>query len=303
MDTAEDIRAREEKGEKVDKTKKMKNVLTELEWKIIEEAIEIMHPAYELMKKMQTAAFTLSDFFSTWMLIKLSMRRYEINPNQLTNLSTEMQKKMLAYEPRILMNPLLMCCVYLDPRVSGVLIQSNEQGVQRMVIAKSEITKVYQRLLKENNQPDIPISNHSNFSRFADLEAEFDVYLESLQPSTSSNEQSSENGAPLTADLIKLEMEFIEFEKEKRLPLKANILHFWEVNKKKYPILFSVSQVVMAVPSSQTSIERCFSSFGLIYSNSRTSISPEILQAILLIRTNPEIFEDVASDKLVIAAK
>lgn len=295
MDQAEDIRAREEKGEKIDKTKKMKNVLTEFEWKVIEEAVDVMHPAYELMKKMQKDSFTLSEFFSTWTLIKFSMRRHEMKPNLLTDLSTEMQKNMLSYEPRLFMNPLLLCCLYLDPRVSGVLDQMDDQGRQRKAIAKSEVTKVYQRLKNQNNEPDIPNNNH--FSRFGDLEADLEVYLDSLQPNTSSIERDS-----LAADLMTLELECIEFEKEKRLPLKSNVLQFWELNKKKYSILYSVSQVIMAVPSSQTSIERCFSSFGFIYNNSRTSLSPEILQAILLIRTNPEVFEEVASEKLVESA-
>lgn len=295
MDQAEDIRAREEKGEKIDKTKKMKNVLTEFEWKVIEEVVDVMHPAYELMKKMQKDSFTLSEFFSTWTLIKFSMRRHEMKPNLLTDLSTEMQKHMLSYEPRLFMNPLLLCCLYLDPRVSIVLEQMDDQGRQRKAVAKSEVTKVYQRLKNQNNEPDIPNNNH--FSCFVDLEADLEVYLDSLQPNTSSIEQDS-----LAADLMTLELECIEFEKEKRLPLKSNILQFWELNKKKYPILFSVSQVIMAVPSSQTSIERCFSSFGFIYSNSRTSLSPEFMQAILLIRANPEVFEEVACDKLVEAA-
>lgn len=302
MQTAEDIRAREEKGEKIDKTKKMKNALTEFEWKVIEEIIDIMHPAYELMKKMQTAAFTLSDFFSTWTLIKFSMKRYAMKSDLLTDLTTEMQKNMLSYEPRLFLNPLLICCVYLDPRVSAILRQTDEEGRHRTAVAKSDIFKVYQRLKIENNEPDISIPNNTHFSRFTELQADFDSYLDSLESNPSSAEQSS-NNEPLTADLISLEEECIEFEKEKRLPLKSNILEFWELNKKKYPLLFTISQVIMAVPSSQTSIERCFSSFGIIYSNLRTSLSSEILQAVLLIRTNAEVFEQVASDKLVEAAK
>lgn len=303
MDTAKEIRAREEKGEKIEKTKKMKNVLTEFEWKVIEELVEIMHPAYELMKKMQTAAFTLSDFFVTWTLIKFAMRRYEEKPNLLTNLSTEMQKKMLSYEPRLLMNPLLICCVYLDPRVSSVSAQTDDQGTPRKVIAKSEIIKVYQRLQKENNEPVVPISKHNHFSRFVELEADFDAYLESMVSNSSSIEQNSNNEAQFASDLISLEMEFIELEKERRLPLKSDILDFWELNKKKYPLLFSVSQVILAVPSSQTNIERSFSSFGIVYNYLRTSLSDEVLQAILLIRANKELFDEIAHEELGAAAK
>lgn len=299
MDTAEEIRSRMEQKLKVDQTKKMKYVLTESQWDVIEEVVTIMHSAYELMKKMQSASFTLSDFFVTWTLIKISMDKYKNQPNMLTDLSKQMIANMMEYEPRLFMNPLLLCCVYLDPRVACVLLRTDDQGQQRMVVAKSELTKVHQRLKNENNESTVPTSSNNHFNRFTDLEAAFVEYLDSFHPNSSSTDQYSTEEV---SDMLALEAELIEFEKEKRLHLKTNILEFWELKKKQYPQLYPISQIIMAVPSSQTSIERCFSSFPIIYSNLRTSISPEVLQAVLLIRTNPYLFEEVADELIFKAA-
>lgn len=302
MDTTAEIQTQEENGQRIDETKKMKNTLTEIEWKVIEEVAEIMHPAYVLMKKMQSAAFTLSDFFVTWSLIKISMQQNESKPNLLTDLSKQMIANMLLYEPRIFLNPLLIACVYLDPRVSAVLAWNDNQGVQRKVIARSEIAKIHQRLIKEN-ETVAQVSSSDKTDRFSDLERAFEQYIDSTEPNSSSNGQSSNDDATSLGDSLALEMECIEFEKEKRLPLKSNILDFWEFHKKKYPLLYPIAQVVMAVPSSQTSVERCFSSFGYIYANLRTKLQPDLLEAILIIRTNRELFDQVADEELMKAAE
>lgn len=286
----------------------MKNALTEYEWMVVEEIVEIMHPAYVLMKKMQSKTFTLSDFFSTWTLIKISMKEYEKKPNMVTNLTDEMFKNMLKFEPQIFLNPLLLCAVYMDPRVSRVLSQTNDQGIERMVVARSKLMDVYKRLQKKRNDEQTqPVENSvGTTSRFTNLEAAFDAYLDSMEPEdTSSNDQGQNpiEEIPSSNDLLAIEEECIDFEKEKRLPLKTNILEFWELKKKKYPKLYSISQVIMAVPSSQTSVERAFSTFGFIFSSLRTLMSPEILQAVLLIRNNPEVFEEVAEEQLAKAGR
>lgn len=304
MDTAEEIKALELSKQKYDKSKKMVNVLTEHEWKVIEEIIDILHPAYEFMKKMQKQSHTLSDFYVTWELIKHSLISYENNhDNLLTDLTKTMQAKMLAYEPRLFMNPLLLCALYLDPRVACTLNQLEDQAQQRKALAKSEIFKVFKRLKKENITPTLTSTDKPrNSNRLHDLADEYDDILDSmmLASNPSSNNQNSINTS-FADEMLQLETECIQFESEKRIKLKSNILHFWEHKKKQYPILYQVSQVIMAVPSSQTSIERCFSSFSFIYSNLRTSLGSNILQAILLIRTNPELFDEVCNDLMVAA--
>lgn len=57
---------------------KMKTDLTENQWKVIDEIVDTMEPVYQLMLKMQSDTHTLSDFFATWIIIRVVLKRYSV---------------------------------------------------------------------------------------------------------------------------------------------------------------------------------------------------------------------------------
>lgn len=72
------------------------------------------------------------------------------------------------------------------------------------------------------------------------------------------------------------------------LPLKheAIVGEYWKTKAKTYPILFKIAMVLLAIPVTQVTVERLFSSLKFILSCRRTSISEKLLRATMLVREN-----------------
>ncbi|XP_043865087.1 uncharacterized protein LOC122757888 [Drosophila mojavensis] len=74
-----------------------------------------------------------------------------------------------------------------------------------------------------------------------------------------------------------------------KLPvMKANtdVLCFWKYKKSTDPELYALSKVCFAIPPTQVTIERAFSSLKLVLSDNRNRLSHETLENILLVRLN-----------------
>lgn len=77
--------------------------------------------------------------------------------------------------------------------------------------------------------------------------------------------------------------------------VKKPILEYWEENKFRNPILYKLSQIIYAVPPTQTTVERSFSALPLILTSLRTNISDTNLNNILLIRSNSRLLKELNS--------
>ena len=77
-----------------------------------------------------------------------------------------------------------------------------------------------------------------------------------------------------------------EFEYAPRLDKKANVLQYWEAQKITKPELYLLASVVLAVPVTQVSVERTFSSLKYVLSPYRASLKPDRLEQVLLSRCN-----------------
>lgn len=88
-----------------------------------------------------------------------------------------------------------------------------------------------------------------------------------------------------------IQLEFERFKRLKRIEKEASVLDFWKENKTKFPILYELSQVLFSVSNGQTSVERAFSSLDYVFSNRRCNLDANILNDILLIRLNSDLFD------------
>ncbi|KAL2087297.1 hypothetical protein ACEWY4_018356 [Coilia grayii] len=66
----------------------------------------------------------------------------------------------------------------------------------------------------------------------------------------------------------------------------ADVIQFWMENSKLYPRLSKVARVVFSIPSGSASAERVFSAAGLVSRNHRTSLKPQILSRLVLLKVN-----------------
>lgn len=94
-------------------------------------------------------------------------------------------------------------------------------------------------------------------------------------------------GEEVSDRLSKLYMEIENFNVVYgRLPLKSDIKKFVHEMKFKSPHMSELAQVVLATPATQVSVERSFSALSFILNEKRTSLSPENINSILLVKLN-----------------
>lgn len=71
-----------------------------------------------------------------------------------------------------------------------------------------------------------------------------------------------------------------------RLPLNSDIKQFYHDVKFKLPQMSELAQVMLATPATQVSVERSFSALNFILNEKRTSVSPENINSILIVKLN-----------------
>lgn len=70
-------------------------------------------------------------------------------------------------------------------------------------------------------------------------------------------------------------------------PLETNVNQYWYNKRFACPILYKLACVVHAVPASQVSVERCFSTLRFILSDYRSRMREDTLENLMLIMLNP----------------
>lgn len=78
-----------------------------------------------------------------------------------------------------------------------------------------------------------------------------------------------------------------------RVPLTTNVFATWRELKNCNPDLHKLATTMLAVPSSQVSVERAFSALGLILTNRRTCLKEENLQNLLLVKLNFDLLDKI----------
>lgn len=76
------------------------------------------------------------------------------------------------------------------------------------------------------------------------------------------------------------------FCKEYSIDEDINILKFWEDNKNEYVHIYALSCIVHAVPCSQVSVDRAFSTLKFIFSDLRNRMQKETLEDVMLLKLN-----------------
>lgn len=99
-------------------------------------------------------------------------------------------------------------------------------------------------------------------------------------------------------DFLSVENEHIvselkKFGMVKRSPLHEKAIDFWAKNKSTFKEIYELAEIVNAVPVTQVTVERAFSSLAFILTALRNSLHADTLENILLIRLNRDIFENI----------
>lgn len=244
-------------------------LLNEVEWLQIEQVMNILGPFYKYTMKLQSEVCTLSDFFGFWSSLCLKMQKFQ------HELSNEISQEMKLKEEMLLHNPVITAAIYLDPRYQRALKTHQKE------LAIDFLKTVYHKIQTVESQHEENISIASNQSdRSSSSVDELTSYLDSINESVPSNQEPA-------SSLIDANIEPVirKFNGRKE-PLNTSIFDFWKKNSSIEPELYKLSCVLFAIPPTQTSVERAFSSLALVLTPHRTLLSDDTLENILLIRTN-----------------
>lgn len=59
-----------------------------------------------------------------------------------------------------------------------------------------------------------------------------------------------------------------------------------------------VALTILAIPTAQVACERNFSDLNFVFSSKRTRIDPKLLESILFLRTNRELYDEIKKEDL-----
>lgn len=248
--------------------------------------VEVLEVVYDLSKITQKRDLPLADFYRSWIIMKMKLKKYADSDLTENNLAVQLLSSITERE-KMIRTPSLLCALYLDGRFSNQLTNSE------LELVKLRLKDLWERILnlRKEEQQQVesagPILDNSNelFEQFINLQQREEEIDNRCEPS---NHQVTPNQM-----LISLE----DFEKEPRPNLKLTNCEIWQERKIIYPDLYVLASNINAIPPSQASVERSFSAFSLLFSSRRYSLSQNLLEDILCIHFNQDLFEDVCFDE------
>lgn len=248
-------------------------------WISLEELVLVLEKPYDATISLQNPRLTLSDVYGIWSMMTIYLEACAANRAYKTQLSQKLLQGLEAKKYMIFDNPEMDCCLFLDPRFRHIISRDQEKCEQ----TKEKIIHLWEQL--ETLQSNMPTQDEPNSLHFAfDARAE----LNKLMGAGCSGTQFQ----PIDQQLC-IEDELDIFQPE-FLSSEKSVLEFWENQKKS--TLYKVAVAQYSIPPTQVKVEQNFSSVGYVFSERRFRLSQELLEAILLIHLNDELFKIVKKE-------
>lgn len=238
-------------------------------WAEIEEIMLVLKPAFNLTIDMQRVGYGLSDFYIGWLRVKKNLQRF-VNNRTTFDLATKLIRNMERRASSLFKTPLMLCCIYLDPRMMKTL--NDEQKAAAVM----DLIKIHDRITESDRL-------NSQTNRLNDT---LDEIQEEFQTHISESR----------SDADRILQEISVYETEKVFDIRAPVMKFWEENAHKYPFLRLLANVLHAVPSNQCCTERSFSSFSYIWSKHRMSMNPQNVSNVLMVRLNKDVYYSLRAE-------
>lgn len=234
----------------------------------------------------QNSSYTLSDFFGGWIEMVRKLEKMQDD-----EFATNLLKHTKVRETALLNNSSMLAAVYLDPRYRFLLSPSDVKTAKIVLEtlhdkfrrAESQLSEFHsQSLLQPNTAED----SFEEYFVAKGLERTF--------------HGDNVNQTDLVANDMRADMTiwFAAYEKIVRIHRKNSIFEFWEVNSSEHKGLYELARIIMAIPPSQTTVERAFSLLGYIYNCRRTRLLPENLEKIMMIILNRDLVEQIHQSDL-----
>ncbi|CAI6354472.1 unnamed protein product [Macrosiphum euphorbiae] len=252
------------------------------EWTSIENLVKSLTPVREASLSLQRQDITLGDFYCTWLQTQNKLKNID------STVSNSIYQIMMVRQKLLLKNELFSAAIYLDPRFQVLLDYSDKN------IAKEHLTKIYDLMISMNTAIDDNLTlqglnnseaeelNNSAGNDEPVIEDDFELFI------LNNNETAVPLGSNSFPTQAPIQLLLESFDNISREHYKTNIVEYWKQQQKSMPELYRLAQVLLAVPATQVSVERSFSSLKFILSDLRTNMTETILEDVMIIRGNKQ---------------
>lgn len=245
----------------------------------IDEMVAILRTIHKTTLLLQQADATLSDYFGASIEMREKLKIFVNTNNRKTDLAERLLAELSIRKPQMLQNEAMLCAIYLDRRFSTELSDDEKR------FARAAVYKMYNRICESKNTDTSSGSDEFNL----------ESYLASREnASIDSNQQNVLKECEYSSILDSFERE------HQRIHAKTSVLQFWKDQRYNFPEIYEDACVINAIPPAQATVERCFSSLKFTYSNLRCTLSLDLLNDILTIRSNQSLAQEVFTEALVL---
>lgn len=231
------------------------------------------------------------------------------------NLKTDLAKHLLdEFEKRksqMLKNEAMLSAVYLDRRYA---VDLTEREVE---LAKISLCNMWDRFRQtqqsvNENQPQ-PRPDEIECAADESDEFNFDISSKAGEIDQENEDESNDtigtnaecsemtvttcrpNYKATRHELLIMLHDFEQ--KYKLLKHKTNYLEFWKNQKEIWPEIHAISSIYNAIPPSQATVERTFSTLAYIFGPLRSNLNTELLSDIMLIKLNSTFLHEIFSNE------
>lgn len=241
-------------------------------WSVIEEVVDILCIPFEVTTALETANLTMSDLFGALLQMEIKLEQMQKKQNQQTNLADILFAKFSDRKKKLIENPAMKCAIFLDPRYNYELTPNETK------VAKYTLDNLYVTWKQKVERTETLVSSK---------EDPFEEYQKAKRKRSAVAAIESTDPNNLTILMEKYEASLPE------LHYKESILKYWENCKEDHPVLYQLACIINTIAPTQVTVERAFSILGLVYTNRRTSLAPDLLEHILIIKLNKEMVPSI----------
>lgn len=244
-------------------------------WDKLNDIVEVFKILSDKTVCLQKQNLTMSDSFGIWLEIEARLKLLSKCP-----LATVMLQIIDKRKGAVLENAVMYSALFLDPRFQFML--SEEQ----LSIALKHLTYLHQK----QNQKSNAIQREFVAPAVERTGDENENFLEKCMQEMESKKKIGQQLKAVPIRDPSLQTELMNFQGIDRLVATANVMTFWSDNRFKFPILNSLARTIFAVPPTEVSVERHFSSLTFILNKYRNKLSDENLEMVLFLKLNKSIF-------------
>lgn len=217
--------------------------------------------------------------------MEMRLKRMKKSQELCTDFANILKQKLDERKRSVLKHPTMLCAIYLDPRLQEEL-NDNEIGIAKMTLAN-----LHERIieLQAKNSPGAGVDDEEKQN--TSLE---EYFAQKRQQQAQDNSTSERSEFMQLLDSFRLTLQAADT----RTVHENSILHFWEMRKSTNKKLYDVARVICAIPPSQATVERSFSTLSFVFNEKRSKLAQQTLENILLIKLNNDIAKSVNANDM-----